>query len=224
MQNGVNEHLLIFPLAQVVLFPGVRVPLYVFEPRYRAMLNDALETDQKIGMVTVRPEGVPEMVGTPTIFPVGCEGTIVHSEARDDGTSNIVLQGTTRFRIKAELPLSEGRLYRVARVEYLNDPFPAEDRDHVAQLRGEVFEMLREVIDQRSNDKALRLPDEPFVNVEDATVANALSQALSFSPLEKQGLLEADGIRARFERLAELLRFQLMEHRHRNPAGEGIVH
>lgn len=66
----------IFPLSEVVLFPGLRVPLHIFEPRYRQMLEAALAGEPRIGMVAVLPAQVASMDGDPATFSIGCAGTI----------------------------------------------------------------------------------------------------------------------------------------------------
>ena len=76
--SGDAERMLIpiFPLENVVLFPRVQVPLHIFEPRYRQMARAALDGDQRIGMVVVRPENTGEMQHSPEVFPIGCVGEI----------------------------------------------------------------------------------------------------------------------------------------------------
>ena len=94
----------IFPLPSVVFFPGVDLPLHIFEPRYREMTEAALEGDRRIGMVTVQPGHVAEMAGDPPVFEVGCAGRITEHRRHDDGRFDIVLIGEERFRIEDERP------------------------------------------------------------------------------------------------------------------------
>ena len=106
----------IFPLSNVVLFPGVSTPLHLFEPRYRQLARDVLAGERRIGMVVVRPEFADEMAGDPPVFPVGCAGVITESQRRADGRFDIVLRGETRFELIEEPPRPSERLYRCARV------------------------------------------------------------------------------------------------------------
>jgi len=92
----------IFPLPNVVLFPNVFLPLHIFEPRYRAMVKDALASDRIIGMVLLRPGFEPNYAGRPPVYPIGCAGLITHSEPLPDGRFNIVLRGLEKFRVTAE--------------------------------------------------------------------------------------------------------------------------
>ncbi len=112
-----TDELAIFPLSNVVLFPGVQAPLHLFEPRYRQMAEHVLDGDRRIGMVVVPPEHAAEMRGDPPVYPIGCTGTVGQSQRLRDGRFNVVLIGTHRFRITSEAPQPADRLYRVAEVE-----------------------------------------------------------------------------------------------------------
>ena len=101
----------IFPLPNVVLFPNVFLPLHIFEPRYRAMVKDALASDRIIGMVLLRPGFESNYAGRPSVYPIGCAGLITHSEPLPDGRFNIVLRGLEKFRMTGE---ASGQPYRIA--------------------------------------------------------------------------------------------------------------
>src|SRR5215207_3342200 len=92
----------IFPLPNVVLFPNVFLPLHIFEPRYRAMVADALRGDRIIGMTLLRPGFEKDYEDRPAVYRIGCAGLITHSEPLSDGRFNIVLRGMEKFRIVAE--------------------------------------------------------------------------------------------------------------------------
>lgn len=203
--------LAIFPLSNVVLFPGVVTPLHLFEPRYRQLARDVLAGQRLLGMVTVPPQHAHEMAGDPPLYPVGCEGRIAQSERLPDGRYNIVVAGTRRFRILEEPPRPSDRLYRVALVEALDDPLPEKARARVAELRGRVVEKLRRLVQRNDAERAQQIRDDLFGDVDAATFVNALCNALSFQPSEKQGLLEAEDVPTRFERLDGLLSFRLAE-------------
>jgi len=109
----------LFPLPNVVLFPGVYLPLHIFEPRYRTMVADALDGDRMIGMTLLKPGFEHDYDGRPPVYPIGCAGVITHAERLDDGRYNIILQGTERFRVVDE---DQTRAYRVATVEPISEP------------------------------------------------------------------------------------------------------
>jgi uncharacterized protein len=215
----------LFPLESVVLFPAVHCPLHIFEPRYREMTRHALTGAGRIGMVTVRPEHTADMAGNPPVFAIGCEGVIRESRELPDGRFNLLLEGTRRFRIHREhtLPPAEGRLFRVAEIERLDDPLPEADRGAVRQLRGEIVQLVTELVQQIAPDRAETLAQN-FDRVDDVAFVNTLSQSVDFTPLEKQGLLESGTVLDRFARLRDLMRFRLVEVRGGAPSPRETVH
>ena len=112
----------IFPLPNVVLFPSALLPLHIFEPRYRAMVADALESERLIGLVMLRPGWESHYDGTPEVYPIGCAGFITHADRLPDGRFNIMLRGLEKFRILDERPAREGvERYRIARIESIKE-------------------------------------------------------------------------------------------------------
>jgi hypothetical protein len=209
----------LFPLAQVVLFPRTRVPLHVFEPRYRQLAKQALAAGGRIGMVAVPPEHAGALSGDPPLYPIGCSGVARDVVRLPDGRFRFVLVGETRFRILGELPRPPERLYRIAEVEPLADPLPGE-ASRVAALRQRTAELVVELL-ERTRTEAKPPPAllSRLADLDDGAFTDALCQAISFSTPEKQGLLEACGVGPRLERLLGLLRFRVIEVTH--PAGLG---
>jgi Lon protease-like protein len=212
----------LFPLSTVVLFPDADCPLHVFEPRYRQMTRAALAGEGRIGMVTVRPEHVGDMAGEPAVFPVGCLGRIVRSEELGDGRFNIVLHGTTRFRVAREIPRAGERLYRLAEVEPLTDDATDPDRTHA--LRRRISDAFARLVRRVAPDRARELAPERFADVGDGVFLAVLVQMLNLPPLERQGLLEAGGDAARLEALEGILHFQLAGLGLGDEGGPGVVH
>jgi len=105
----------LFPLRDVVLFPGIVQAFNIFEPRYRKMMADCLERDQLITMATVDPHGERRPDGQPAIEPVVCVGRVISSSKLADGNYNLFLVGVKRAVVVAELDTSLP--YRVAEVE-----------------------------------------------------------------------------------------------------------
>jgi hypothetical protein len=194
----------IFPLAGPALFPHCAAPLHIFEPRYRALVADALAAERRIGMATVRPDALPEMAGDPALFEIGCAGFIAEHQRLADGRYLLVLQATARFRIVQEPPRPPGRLYRVAEVEWLDEP--AGDEARAAALRDESLRdleaLLRGVPDANRDFDVAR-----FAALEPARFAGEVCQALRLPGPEKQALLEARSAEERLERLAQTLAF-----------------
>jgi Lon protease-like protein len=206
-----SEEIALFPLSSVVLFPRVRIPLHIFELRYRQMTEHALAGDRHIGMVTVRPEHEADMAGDPPVYPIGCAGIISEAQRLPDGRFYIVLDGVWRFQIAEEPPRPPDLLYRLASVERLADAYAAAERGRVAELRPRVLELVRRLLARADREHARGFTPDLFRGMDDEAVVNALANSLALAAPEKQGLLEVSGVLARFERLEGLLAFRLAE-------------
>lgn len=191
----------LFPLPNVVLFPNVFLPLHIFEHRYRAMVAEALAGDRMIGMALLRPGWEGNYDGHPPVYPIGCAGLISHHEPLPDGRSNIVLRGVAKFRILREEP---GRLYRVATIESVDERLSEEERGEVRTARRRLEALL--VPQPQGRGAETRIP--PAMSDED--MINALAQYMELEPLEKQALLERDGLLARCRSLIELLEMKMI--------------
>lgn len=198
----------VFPLANVVLFPRVRTPLHLFEPRYRQLARDVLAGARRLAMAVVRPEHVADMAGNPPLYPIACAGVITEAQRMPDGRYNIVLLGERRVRLVGEEPPDGQRLYRVARVEALEDRYPEAERPRVARLRAAIVEDVAFLVRHTQPRREHGFDPELFAGVDDETFVNAVANAFAFDPGEKQALLEADGIPERYARLASALSFQ----------------
>jgi Lon protease-like protein len=202
----------IFPLPNVVLFPNVSLPLHIFEPRYREMIADALNGDRIIGMVLLRPGWEGHYDGRPAVYPTGCAGLVTNAERLPDGRYNVVLQGLEKFRVLGE---DDGRPYRLARVEGIAEGNHTSDPEAMRAARRRLESLLMPGSDGNGADAKLppSMPDEDLVN--------ALAQYLELEPVEKQALLERDGLLPRCRSLIELLEMKVIASRHRW-GGEGV--
>ena len=191
----------LFPLPNVVLFPNVFLPLHIFEPRYRRMVADALEGDRIIGMVLLRPGWEANYEGRPAVYPVGCAGLITHAEPLADGRYNIVLRGLQKFRIRDE---SDSRGYRLAEIDTLMEDVSEAERTSIRAERRRLESLLVPQPEGRAVDPKVppSMPDEDLVN--------ALAQYLELEPVEKQALLEREGLLARCRSLIELLEMKVI--------------
>jgi Lon protease-like protein len=209
-----SDILPIFPLPNVVLFPNVFLPLHIFEPRYREMVADALESDRLIGMALLQPGWEHEYEGRPPVYPIGCSGVITHFERLADGRYNLVLRGLERFKILEE---DHDRPYRRAVVESLLEcGLTADDRAAVRNQRAKLETLLAPAVEKSGADPrtAAAMSDEDLVH--------ALAQYLDLEPLEKQALLEQHSLRRRAESLVELLEMKIMIAR--TPGLSNVVH
>jgi len=209
----------LFPLSNVVLFPGVQAPLHIFEPRYRQMMEAALGGERSIGMVVVHPQHQLDMGGEPPIFDVGCAGFIARHERLADGRYHLVLEGTQRFRVVRERVPEGERLFRIGEVEMLPEADPGPGA--IAALRESVIEMIEPLLDATPE---ATVPLDRLRDLDDPTFVNALCAALGLPCEEKQALLEAAGPEERLEKLEGVLQFHLASARAPAGAGPGRVH
>ena len=191
----------IFPLPNAVLFPNVFMPLHIFEPRYRSMVSDALAGDRIIGMVLLKAGYEADYNGRPPIYPVGCAGVITHSEPLPDGRFNIVLRGLEKFRVTGE---DESKAYRIARIDALPEQADGSERAELRRMRQRLEALLAAAAEREGGD-----PKFPRA-VADEDLVNALAQYMGLDPIERQALLERDGILSRGHALIELLEMKTL--------------
>jgi Lon protease-like protein len=188
----------IFPLAGAILFPRSQLPLHIFEPRYRDMVRDAVDGAGRIGMI--QPQAMEVTDGEPPLYSVGCVGEIVNIEELDDGRFNIVLHGSTRFRLIGEADL--GTAYRHADIDTtaFND---AEPPPLEMIQRAEVEREARRLGDALG----LAVDWEAVSRLDDEMLVNAIAQVAPFDIGAKQALLEAEDLFGRADLLVQLMQF-----------------
>ncbi len=188
-----TQRLSIFPLPGAILFPGLQLPLHIFEPRYRQLVGSALAKDRLIGMI--QPQKSKD--GAP-LYEIGCMGRIGDVEALEDGRYNIILDGETRFRVLRELDVTTA--FRQVEVELIDDP-----KDQIlssVERAGFEFEARRFADMQGYSvdwDSVARLDDE--------TLINGVAQIIPFDAASKQALLEAPDLSQRCELMIQLMQF-----------------
>jgi Lon protease-like protein len=160
------------------------------------MVADALAGDRIIGISLLKPGYEADYDGRPPIYEVGCAGVITHAEPLEDGRYDIVLRGLEKFRVLSE---DASRAYRVATVAPLTEITPEEDKARIGALRLRLETVLAAAIERTGGEPRFprAVPDDDLVN--------ALAQYLELAPIERQALLERDGVRARCLGLIELL-------------------
>jgi hypothetical protein len=196
----------LFPLPGTVLLPGGVLPLHVFEPRYRAMVDDALRGERFIAMALLRPGYEQDYEGCPEIEPAVCVGRVALEQRLPDGRWNLVLLGLCRARVVEE---DRTRAYRLASVDLLRDP-PLAAEEEAAQARDLARRLAalppRLVRDAARLATALELlpPDRPGELPLGLKLDLAADQ-FHLSPAERQRLLETAGVAARATLLLDLL-------------------
>ena len=197
----------IFPLTGVLLLPGGRLPLYIFEPRYCNLLDDVLAGDRCMGlvqpMIADRRDNRGESEDdAPEIYPVGCVGFVAHHEELPNERYVVLLEGWCRFRIEEEIDLHRG--YRRVRAAYRD--FQSRDEHMAAQPPESVAaEPLLDALRRFGDRQSLEIEMDQLSDVSGMDLLNGLAMALPFQPAEKQALLEAPDLSTRQELLLALL-------------------
>lgn len=187
------SRLSIFPLSGAILFPGLQLPLHIFEPRYRALVGHALARDRRIAMI--QPQQVFEGA---QLFDIGCVGRIDDVEALEDGRYNIVLEGVQRFRVLRELGVKTP--FRQVQAELLDEP---EDEVLSSIERASFEREARKFADAQG----YAIDWDSVARLDDTSLINGVSQIAPFDAASKQGLLEAPNLGARCELLVQLMQF-----------------
>ena len=211
----------IFPLG-TVLFPGARLPLRIFEPRYRTLIEDVLErTDgaREFGVVAIRSGVEVGAHGVESLYEVGCIAEIQHIQPFTDGTFDVMTRGTRRFRIRQVHPAVQDRADQ-ADLEFLPDVSSARSRD-LAETATRLFRRYRRaVLEARGFDpeSPFTIPDEPV------SCAYTIAAVVALDLTDRQRLLEAATLDDRLTLLADLLNREIaMIGRSSTRAGEELA-
>ena len=191
----------VFPLSGALLLPRSRLPLHIFEPRYLAMLDDALKTPERlIGMIQPCIDCGPGE----RLHQIGCAGRVTQFSETEDGRYMITLSGISRFRVIEEL---EGFTpYRRCRVIW--DDF---SRDLGPEEKDTAFDrpVFLEALCRYFTKQGLETDWDTLENADDELLINSLSMLLDLNPEDKQALLEAPCLETRRETLVTLIEYAL---------------
>ena len=204
----------IFPLPGVLLLPGGRLPLNIFEPRYLAMVRDALAGERAIGMI--QPCEEADDVGAAKVYETGCLGRITAFSETDDGRYLITLTGLIRFEVSRELPPMEGyrrvtadyRRFRGDITDHPGGPDGAIDRTRFLESLGMYFEA-----------KGIESDWKAIEETADAALVTGLAMLCPFAAPEKQALLEAMSLTERASAMTAIMEMAVHQ-----PGGPGPVH
>ena len=193
-----QHELPLFPLP-VVLFPGVPLPLHIFEPRYRQMLEDIRLAKNLFGLAYFDPTSAESEV--PPAGHVGCVAEVTEVQTFPDGRSNILTLGVIRFRIESYV--ERGDSYLVAQVSYFEDDEEAEEllaapSREVAETFTRIAQAVRTINDERAT-----LPD--ISNTEPQRLSFLVAAAMEIDAEVKQEMLELRSTSERLERLRAML-------------------
>ncbi len=189
----------VFPLQGALLLPGTRLPLNIFEPRYLAMIDDALAGHRTVGMIQPK---VPEQTVAsdhPPLHGIGCAGRIVSFEETGDGRYLIGLRGLCRFDVAEELALHNG--YRQVRPDY--GPWAGDfgPQDSAGIDREQLGSALKAFLAARQ----LGADWEAIDKTSTGELISIVAMVCPFSPLEKQALLQSRTLTERAETIISIL-------------------
>jgi uncharacterized protein len=207
--DGLPALIPVFPLAGVLLLPRGELPLNIFEPRYLAMVDDALKADRLIGIIQPRlTETVPPGIDNSkllALYTTGCAGRITAFSETGDGRYLITLTGLRRFRLGEELPMVNG--YRRIQPEWFSESADNTPAQGLNLDRSALKRMLEDYFERNG----LSCDWEVINDTPDERLITCLSMICPFDPEEKQALLEAACCQQRAERFMSLLRMALYE-------------
>lgn len=196
----------VFPLTGVMMLPGTVLPLHIFEPRYRAMVEDALAGERIFGMIQPfapqddnRGPQPGASVDSPDLYKVGCAGYIEKFEKFPDGRYFVQLKGVNRFRFEQELELHRG--YRRVKAMYQDFADATAADGWVCQRPG-----VLAALEAFGKAHGMQVKAEQAEKFSDLELVNLLSVSLPFHPAEKQALIEAPSLTDRENMLINLLR------------------
>ncbi|MCB8839239.1 LON peptidase substrate-binding domain-containing protein [Aurantimonas sp. VKM B-3413] len=193
----------VFPLSGALLLPGGQLPLNIFEPRYLAMIDDAMASDRIIGMIQPRLDGASRSDGDPELCQVGCLGRITSLTETGDGRYIINLQGIARFRVTEEIH-RQNKPYRCCRLTaFLRDLNFGEGAKEVD--RDALLKAFRQYLDANQ----LEADWESVSRASNETLVNALCMMSPYGAAEKQALLEAPDLKTRAETLIAITEIAL---------------
>jgi len=192
----------IFPLEGALLLPRRPIQLTVFEPRYLAMLDDALSGERLIGVIQPASGEASDMA--PELYPLGCAGRIVQYAEIGDGRCFVTLMGVARFRVASELDYATP--YRVAEADYA--PY-AEDFEEGAGEAEVDRDGLLSTLRQFAEANDVKIVWSDIKKASNEALVNGLSMMSPCGPREKQALLEAPDLKARAEMLVAITTIEL---------------
>jgi len=195
----------VFPLPGALLLPRGQMPLNIFEPRYLAMIDDALRADHRlIGMIQPDPAHPGADKNKPHLFQIGCLGRLTQFAESGDGRYLIQLTGVSRFRIEQELPVET--LYRQCRVTY--HPFADDFKARKGEDEVDRKALLR-TLSSFLKANNLKADWDGIENAPNEALVNALAMMSPYDAAEKQAMLEAPDLKTRAEILIAVTEIEL---------------
>ena len=194
----------LFPLPNVVLFPGVVQALHIFEPRYKQMVEEAIASDGLIAMAMVKPEQLSTAGDRPALFDTVCIGKVMTHAELEDGRYNLLLAGVRRAKILEEVSFELP--FRKARVELREDDEPEDSIDDLLALRQQVVDQFLEMLPSQSHLDRESLDSLLVSDVGTGQLVDLICYSCGAQPIELQQALEIDNVVQRAEFILKTMR------------------
>ncbi len=191
----------IFPLPNVVQFPQTMLPLHIFEERYQAMLESALDGEKMIAMGVLKPGWEDNYSGNPDLYSTVCLGSIVQHEALEDGRSNIILYGLSRARVQE---IITPRPFRTAKLQLIEDQYDGLDGLTIQQRRDRILELYGEYVIEFA-DNGIQYPALSDSEFTLGGLTDAVSAVIGLPPNDLVVLLEEMNVDKRAQYLVRCL-------------------
>ncbi|MCH7518249.1 MAG: LON peptidase substrate-binding domain-containing protein [Candidatus Dadabacteria bacterium] len=191
----------LFPLSSVVFFPNTLLPLHIFEPRYKEMVNAAINNEKIIGMALLKPGWESDYYGNPDVYDVIGMGRIVSSEVFEDGKINIILYGLKRAKIQEiikDLP------YRLARVDIVENNHDADDEIYRRKIEELIYKWNLYLNEKQKSHRINVNTKLPLENLTDT-----LASLIFSNVFDKQRILEETKVLKRAETIIHDLQTRL---------------
>lgn len=199
--NSFSGTIPLFPLSTVVFFPNTLLPLHIFEPRYKQMVQDVMESEKIIGMALLKPGWESNYYGNPEVFDVVGMGRIVSSEMFKDGRINIVLYGLRRVKIEE---IVRDKPYRLAKVSIMQNMHSGDDEIYRARIE-ELITKWNFILDEEQKSHRININTKLPLD----SLTDALATLVFSNVFDKQQLLEEPSIEKRAETIINYLQTRL---------------
>ena len=203
--SGENPVIPLFPLPSTVFYPNTSLPLHIFEPRYRNMVEEALNGKGEIGIILLKPGWESDYQGTPEIMATGCVGKIERHLKLPEGKYNILLSGLYRFRILNEI---EGKIYRQAEVAFLKEINDQDLTTKTSPIKEQLIRVmqlyLKNLPDETKVEQTLDLESCRKL----AEFVDKLTHQFDLPPNKMQEFLEQQDVQKRANSLHSLIEFK----------------
>ena len=203
--SGENPVIPLFPLPTTVFYPNTSLPLHIFEPRYRNMVEDALNGKGEIGIILLKPGWESDYQGTPEIMATGCVGKIERHSKLPEGKYNILLSGLYRFRILNEIG---GKIYRQAEVEFLKEINDQDLTTKTSPIKEQLIRVMQLYLKNLPGEAKV----EQTLDLENckklAEFVDKLTHQFDLPPNKMQEFLEQQDVQKRANSLYSLIEFK----------------